>query len=298
MAKVSQTHTVLLIAAVLFAANYVVAGNIMPVHIEPSGLALWCVFGTTVLLWIVHRFISREKPDRDDYPRFIQSALPGAAIYHLMFFNGLNLIPAVNAPVVMTITPVLVVVVSAFVLKKTITPAKVLGMVLGTAGALLLVSGAKWQDASLQGVAMVALSALGHGLFLLSVKPLLRKYDALTVVKWVFTFGCVMVFPFGYDQALEIRWAEMPAMALGSVFYVITGGTCLAWFFTAFGMKTMNPAEASAYVYLQPLFVVIIHLAFGADKWHWILIPAALATLTGLYLITRSNGRISEPPTI
>lgn len=300
MDKVIRAHAALFIAALLFAANYVVAGHAMPAYIEPSGFALWCVFAATVVFWIIHRFISREKIHRDDYPRFIQNALPGVAVYQLFLFNGLNLTPAVDASAMMMATPMLVVAISAFILKETIMREKIIGLLLAMAGAalLLLVPGAEWKGGYLSGAAMIVSGALGYGLFLLSARPLVRKYEAMTVVKWVFTFGCVMVFPFGYDQALEIRWTGIPAMALSSVFYVILGGTCMAWFLTVFALKTMSPAMVSIYIYLQPFFAGIICLAFGLEKWHWIMIPAGLATLTGVYLMGKTKGPISESPRV
>jgi len=302
--KTVQAHIALFVVAVFYAVNYIVAKDIMPTYIKPSGFILFRVFGATVLFWIVHRFISREKIDREDYPRFIQCALLGIAINQLFFFNGLNLTSPVNASVIMTSNPILVLVASAVILKEAITPMKALGVGLGLTGALLLIllpvalgySEMDWKGGNPLGDAMILVNALSYGLYLVSVKPLMQKYEAMTVIKWVFTFGCVMVFPFGYDQALEVDWQAMPADVLISVLYVIIGVTFLVYFLNVFAMKTVSPTVVSAYIYLQPVLVAVISLTLGLEQPHWIKILAALMIFTGVYLVSKRKPKPSELP--
>lgn len=298
-------HLALMLVGVFYAANYIVAKDIMPNYIGPSGFIFYRVFGATILFWIAHRFISKEKIKKEDYPRFIQAALFGVAINQLFFFNGLNLTSPLNASVIMTSNPVLVLLVAAVILKERITLFKIAGVGLGLAGSLLLIllpillglTDLEWKSGDPLGDAMILINALSYGIYLVSVKPLMAKYEAMTVIKWVFTFGCVMVFPFGYDQALEVDWANMPTSIVWSVLYVVICVTFLAYFLNVFAMKTVSPSVVSAYIYVQPVLAGALSLALGMEKLHWIKILSAVMIFSGVYLVSvrKSRPNVTEP---
>lgn len=292
--KLLVAHLALFVVGVFYAINYIVAKGIMPDYVEPSGFILIRVMGATVLFWIVHRFISKEKIDRKDYPRFIQCALFGVAMNQLFFFNGLNLTSPVNASVIMTTNPILVLLASAVILKERITGLKIAGVSMGITGALALIllpillgyQDLEWKSGDPLGDAFILINALSYGIYLVSVKPLMQKYEPMTVIKWVFTFGVVIVFPFGYDQALAVDWASMPTDKLWGVIYVVVCVTFMVYFLNVFAMKTVSPSVVSVYIYLQPVFTGILSISLGYEKLHWIKLLAAALIFTGVYLVS------------
>lgn len=303
MSNVARAHIVLFIVGVFYAVNYIVAKGIMPEYIGPSGFIFYRVFGATALFWIVHRFISKEKIAREDYPRFIQAALFGVALNQLFFFNGLNITSPLNASVIMTSNPVLVLLAAAVILKERITVFKVAGIGLGLAGSLMLIllpvllgySELEWKAGDPLGDAMILINAISYGIYLVTVKPLMNKYEPMTVIKWVFTFGCVMVFPFGYSQALEVDWANMPIDIFWGVMYVIICVTFLVYFLNVYAMKTVSPSVVSAYIYLQPVLAGTLSIALEMEKLHWIKLLSAAMIFSGVYLVSIRKSRPSAP---
>lgn len=303
MNSVTRAHIVLFLVGVFYAVNYIVAKGIMPEYIGPSGFIFYRVFGATVLFWIVHRFISKEKIAREDYPRFIQAALFGVAMNQLFFFNGLNITSPLNASVIMTSNPVLVLLAAAVILKERITVFKVAGIGLGLAGSLMLIllpvllgySELEWKAGDPLGDAMILINAISYGIYLVTVKPLMNKYEPMTVIKWVFTFGCVMVFPFGYSQALEVDWANMPTDIFWGVMYVIICVTFLVYFLNVYAMKTVSPSVVSAYIYLQPVLAGTLSIALEMEKLHWIKLLSAAMIFSGVYLVSIRKTRPSAP---
>lgn len=303
MSNVARAHIVLFIVGVFYAVNYIVAKGIMPEYIGPSGFIFYRVFGATALFWIVHRFISKEKIAREDYPRFIQAALFGVALNQLFFFNGLNITSPLNASVIMTSNPVLVLLAAAVILKERITVFKVAGIGLGLVGSLMLIllpvllgySELEWKAGDPLGDAMILINAISYGIYLVTVKPLMNKYEPMTVIKWVFTFGCVMVFPFGYSQALEVDWANMPIDIFWGVMYVIICVTFLVYFLNVYAMKTVSPSVVSAYIYLQPVLAGTLSIALEMEKLHWIKLLSAAMIFSGVYLVSIRKSRPSAP---
>lgn len=303
MSKVAKAHVALFLVGTLYAINYIVAKDVMPDFIAPSGFIFYRVFGATILFWMVHAFISKEKIKREDYPRFIQCALLGIAMNQLFFFNGLSLTSSLNASVIMTSNPILVVLAAAVILKEAITPTKVVGLVLGVVGATTLIAlpvlmnynDAEWKAGNALGDLFILINALSYGLYLISVKPLMAKYEAMTVIKWVFTFGCVLVFPFGYAQALEVEWSTMPVKIMLEVTFVIVCVTFLVYFLNVFAMKSVSPSVVSSYIYVQPVIAGILSVALGYDELHWIQVLAAMLIFTGVYLVSIRKSAIESP---
>jgi len=303
VSNVLKAHLALFVVGLFYAINYIVAKGIMPTYIGPSGFIFYRVFGATILFWIVHRFISKEKIQREDYPRFIQAALFGVAMNQLFFFNGLNLTSPLNASVIMTSNPVLVLLASAVILKERITPFKIAGISLGLIGSLMLIilpvilglGQIEWKSGNPLGDGMILINALSYGIYLVTVKPLMAKYEAMTVIKWVFTFGCVMVFPFGYDQALAVDWAAMPTDVLFGVAYVIICVTFLVYFLNVYAMKSVSPAVVSAYIYLQPVLASSMSIFLGMEKLHWIKVLSAALIFSGVYVVSlRKSKKLSQ----
>lgn len=294
MSTLVKAHLAMFTVGVFYAINYIVAKGIMPDYIEPSGFIFYRVLGATVLFWLVHRFISKEKIAREDYPRFIQAALFGVALNQLFFFNGLNITSPLNASVIMTSNPVLVLLASAVILRERITGYKIAGISLGLAGSLMLIllpvllgfSEIEWRAGDPLGDAMILINAISYGIYLVTVKPLMAKYEPMTVIKWVFTFGLVMVFPFGYDQALAVDWANMPTDIFWGVVYVIICVTFLVYFLNVYAMKTVSPSVVSAYIYLQPVLAGTLSIALEMEKLHWIKLLSAAMIFSGVYLVS------------
>ena len=107
-------------------------------------------------------------------------------------------------------TPILVLVLSAIILKEKITFIKVLGILIGLTGAILLIvygKSAVKGDNPLLGNALIFLNATSYGLYLIIVKKLTQKYNAITLIKWLYLFGLILVAPFGFVELQEVNWA-------------------------------------------------------------------------------------------
>ena len=134
MNKQFIAHVALASAATIYGANYIIAKSVMPQPIGPNSFIKLRVVGACVLFWIIAaRKISI--PAREDWWRFLVCAVCGVATNQLLFFNGLALTSPINASIIMTSNPIIVMLISAALLKQKITWLKMVGVLLGAAGA-------------------------------------------------------------------------------------------------------------------------------------------------------------------
>lgn len=266
MSKRTLAHIALLTVNVIYAANYLVAKGIMPDFIQPSGFIFYRVSGALVLFYIVFLF-NKEKIEKKDIGRLVLSGLFGVAINQLMFFNGLNLTSPINASIIMTSNPILVLVISHIMLREVITKSKIAGVLVGGLGAVLLLLSTKSGGeghASLTGDVFVFINALSYGVYLVIVKPLLAKYKPSTVIFYVFLFGWIISTPFGFQQAMEVEWEVLPNSIIIGAIYVVVFTTFFAYMLNIFALKIVSPAVSSTYIYLQPVLAGLF--AFIADR--------------------------------
>jgi len=118
-------HLALLVVALIYSINYVVAKDLMPVYIGPRGFIFLRVVGATLLFFAFSTFTKGSKRiERRDWFRVLLCGFFGVAGNQLLFFEGLNLTTPINAAVIMTCNPVLVLVMSALLLREKLRPLK------------------------------------------------------------------------------------------------------------------------------------------------------------------------------
>jgi drug/metabolite transporter (DMT)-like permease len=101
----------------------------MPDFIQPSGFVLLRVIGAVILFSISYFVFVREKAQTKDLIHFEICGVFGVAINQLLFFEGLNLTTPINAAIILTTNPVLVIVISFFIIKESIAFRKGLGII-------------------------------------------------------------------------------------------------------------------------------------------------------------------------
>lgn len=298
MSRQGVAHLALLFVAMVYGANYLVAKGLMPQMIGPSGFIVLRVVGAGVLFWLVYA-LNWQPIARRHLGRLMLCGLFGVAANQLMFFNGLSLTSPVNASIIMTSNPILVLLASAFLLKTAITARKLAGIGLGALGAILLLlqsNGTGAAHISWQGDLLILLNATSYGVYLVLVKPLMAIYKPTTVVAWVFLFGAVVVLPIGLPQTLEIPWQEFTTNQYLSVAFVVVFTTFVVYLLNIFAMRTVMPTVVSMYIYLQPLFAGLfayVYALYGGDDFTGDFtlgrIASAALIFTGVYLVSSAR---------
>lgn len=264
-------HIALFTVNAIYGVNYVVAKGLMPFVIGPNGFILMRVLGAGSLFWLV-RVFRPERPAMSDMVRLFLCGLFGVALNQMMFFNGLMRTSPINASIIMVATPILVLVLSALLINEQITRTKVLGVALGACGALALIFFKPSQGgtgATLLGDLFILINATSYGIYLVIVKPLMRKYSAVTVMSWSFLFGLILVTPFGWQELGAVQWEVLAIPVLVSFAFVVVIVTFVAYLLNTWALGIVSASVVGSYIYLQPVLAALCTWAFmriGADR--------------------------------
>ena len=282
-------HIALFAVNLIYALNYSIAKDVMPDYIGPSGFILLRVIGGSFLFFLTYIFFIKEKVNSSDIVRLIFCGLFGVAINQLFFFEGLNLTTPINAAIIMTVSPILVIVFSAIIIKEKITIRKIFGIFLGLTGAatLILKSGAISLDNDyFIGNFLVFVNATSYSIYLVIVKGLMTKYNPITVMFYVFSFGLIFVFPFGISELSNVSLEIFTLEIFLKVGFVVICTTFLAYLFNAFALKSLNPSVVSIYIYLQPVLATVIAIILKSDSLDLIKIISSVFIFSAVFLVS------------
>ena len=287
------------IVSIIYGLTFTIAKDVMPKYVQADGFILMRVGGSTILFWLVWLFtrlpetVRKERIERADFPRIICAAFFGVALNMLSFFKGLTLTSPISASVIMVSTPMIVLVLSAIIIKERMRKRMVFGIVLGLIGTAFLIlygkSVGSATNASL-GNFLVFVNASSYGLYLVLVKKLMDKYNAFTFVKWVYLIGFLMVLPFGWDDFYAVKWALLPMDIYWKIGFVVVFSTFLTYLLNLLSMKELKPTTIAVFVYLQPVFATVFAISLGKDELTWVKIISAIFIFTGVYLVTQKKG--------
>ena len=290
-------HLALFGANLIYGINYTVAKDVMPDFVQPLGFIVMRVCGAVILFWLFYSFFFYEKVQARDMGRLALCGLFGVAINQMLFFEGLNLTTPINAAVIMVINPILVLVFAGIISTERLTFRKWLGIVLGAAGAIMLITnGGKLsisQDHIL-GNTLVLINATSYAIYLVLVKSLMQKYQPITIISWVFLFGVLVVVPFGWNEFTAIEWTTMPNLIKWEIAFVIVGTTFLAYLFNIYGLKRLNPSTVSTYIYLQPVLASVVAIVAQSDQLSATKVISALFIFAAVYLVSKQQKAIQQ----
>ncbi len=265
-----KAHLALFSVNALYGASHILAKGVMPDYLTPSVFILFRVLGAVLLFWLVKFFFIQEKIARKDLLRFAGAGMFGVAVNQMCFFHGLSLSSSINAGIIMTINPILVAILSYFILKERLSVRKSVGILIGATGAILLtLTAGTGSGDSILGDFLLFINATSYALYLVLVKPLMQRYAPLTVITYVFTFGLVyiLIYPPTITEFFATDFSSFTTAIVLKIIYIVVGVTFLTYLLTVYALKFLSPSVSSSYIYLQPVLVMLFAVLFAWLGW-------------------------------
>jgi drug/metabolite transporter (DMT)-like permease len=289
-------HASLLAAYVIFGLNTPITKAILT-HGETSAMALtfYRFAGSAALFWLGSLFTKREKIPVRDIILLSLASLFAIIINQTSFIAGLSMTSPVDASVITTFVPIMTMIFAVFFLKEPITWKKVIGVLVGAFGALLLIFNeniVSYDGASVEGNLLCMLSCLAFAIYLTAFKKLIVCYSAITAMKWMFLFATICSFPFCRRDIASINYSAIPVDIYLQIAFVVVFATFISYLLIPVGQKLLRPTIVSMYNYLQPLVSSFVAVAIGMSTFGWIKGFATILIFLGVYIVTQSKSRV------
>lgn len=281
------------LATSIYGINHTIAKEVMPIYIGSSGFIMLRLLGATLIFWLISLFTPNEKIEKKDFLKILLASILGMCVNMLAFFRGLELSTPINSGIIITLSPVLVLILSYFFLKEKVTVKKIIGILIGFSGAVFLILNSSKTGINAPNIPLgnsfFLLNASAYAGYLIVIKPLTSKYNIFTLMKWLFLIGLVLSTPITFNQFVEVNWTELPWFAIWRMAYVVIGTTFLTYLFNIYALKTLSPTTVGSFIYLQPIITIGFALITGNDVLDTTKMFSCLLVFIGIYLVSIPN---------
>lgn len=301
-----QGHLLIFAANFIFGINYPISKWLLAEYLTPEFHTLARMVAACLLFWGASLFFPREKLSWKEIGILFLCSTCGIAGNQAMFVQGLSMTSPVDASVITTGTPIIVMLLAAVFLREPITRKKVAGVLLGAGGAIWLVlqsnaGNAATSASSLIGNLFIAGSCTIYAVYFVFSKPLSVRYQAITMMKWMFLFAVIEVAPLTIPTMLEpngIFLAQPTGEVFAAMAFVFVGATFLAYLLIPMAVRRIRPTTASMYNYVQPMVACGLAILVAQDTFSWSKLLAAVIIFSGVYLVTQSAAKRDVFPEI
>jgi drug/metabolite transporter (DMT)-like permease len=259
--------------------------------IGPFALNTIRVCTATILFWALYFIMPiKETIAKKDLGRFVLCAICGVILNQTLFIKGLVLTSTIHAAILILGTPIFITLIAWVVLKEKLTTLKITGFAIALFGAIFLAL--QKENAAvgyniLLGDILVLLNAIAYAIYFVIAKPLMQKYQPLTVIRTVFTIALPFMFALGYNQLQLITFNTWQPIHFMALFGAVIGATFIAYLCNAVALQNIGAARTGSFIYTQPIIATIIAVAFLGDTLSWQKGLAAVLIVAGVFCINK-----------
>jgi drug/metabolite transporter (DMT)-like permease len=286
-------HFYLFLTSLIGAFNFSISKMIMPEYITPGAFIVSRGISSALFFFIADAlFVKGKISFKEDGIRIALCALTGIVINQLCFYEGLAITSPIHASLIIAAIPVTVFIVALISKRESFTLLKSAGLLLGLTGVSLLIIGTasgSQSNASINGDMLVMINSISYGIFMVIVTPLMIKYPAMTVVKWLFTLGIFVTIPYGWNEFAQTDWSAFTLKAWMAFAFVIILATWLAYYLNTIVLRMVSPSVAGIYIYIQPVMAILIAVSLGQDHFDLNKTIYSLMILSGVWMVSRKS---------
>jgi drug/metabolite transporter (DMT)-like permease len=282
-----NAYLLLSLTALFWAGNFVLGRGVHE-HVPPIALA-WCrwLFASLIVLPFAMSHLKREWPViRSNMPMLVYFGTVGVGAFNTLSYTGLNYTTALNALVLQSSGPILIVLASLIIFRDRISSRQAIGIVISLTGVLTMVS--RGDPTVLRGL------ELNRGdLFLLAALILWGLYTAflrkrpdihwLSFTATTFVIGVIVNTPFFIWEQASVRQLQFDAETAAAVAYVSIFPSVLAYICFNRGVELIGANRAGVCLHLVPLFGAVLAIVLLGEEprtYHLIGIALILAGVT------------------
>tara|TARA_B100000575_G_C23012554_1_gene583234 strand:- start:127 stop:1023 length:897 start_codon:yes stop_codon:yes gene_type:complete len=282
-----------LVATSIFGFNHTIAKELMPDVLSPNALLYCRVLGAAICFWVISLFFKNEKINFKDFKLIIMCAFFGMGLNMITALNGLYNSTPINSAIITTLAPIFIFIISVVLLNEKVTKIKYLGVFVGFIGTLTLILMNEKSIANAPNINLgnfyLFINSISYALYFVLVKPLTKKYNMITIMKWLFLVSIFINMPFGLIEFSEINWVKISGVSFLKIFYVVICTTFLVYLLNLYALKNLKASTVGMFIYLQPVIGILFAIYRGADKLTLADVSSVLLVFTGVYLVSKKT---------
>jgi drug/metabolite transporter (DMT)-like permease len=208
------------------------------------------------------------------------------------FLFGLSRSTPTHAALLYALTPIAVLLLARRLLREERILTKLLGVVVAFAGVvtILLDGGLRGEASLLVGDLFLLTAVFGWALYTVLSKPLLRRYDAMTVTTWTIVTGTIVCLPaFAIPGAIPPLGSVEGAVWAG-IAYLSIGTSAVAYPLWLYALRHLDASKVAVTTNLQPVLTGVLSWIFFRETFTPRFLLGAALVLAGVtWVETRAD---------
>lgn len=276
------TYLKLLMTATLWGGTFI-SGRMLAGSVAPFSAAFFRFLLATVFLYII--VVRREgkipMPARGQILPLILLGLTGVFAYNVLFFNGLKLVSAGRASIIIANNPIVISVLSAIFFAERLTPTKSFGILISVAGAVIAISNgnpaALFAGGIGRGDVYIFGCVLSWSAYSLLGKHAMHTLSPLIAVSHSSAVGMMALLIPACLEGMPAALPSYSAMDWANLAYLGWFGTVLGFVWYYEGIRKIGASRASLFINFVPISAICLaHIILDEPLKPSLLIGAAL----------------------
>lgn len=225
-----------------------------------------------------------QKIAREDVPRFVFLGFLVVPVNQGLFMFGLKNSTPSHASLLYALTPVVVLLLARGLLKESGFWDKLIGVAAAFAGVtvILLDRGLAQEVSVLRGDAMILVAVFAWALYTVLSKPLLEKYDPMTVTTWCIVAGTGFCLPALFIPGAIPPFTAITPPVLGGLLYLAIGTSVVAYPLWLYALKRLEASKVAITTNTQPILTTLLSWIFFHERFSPGFFLGALLILAGV----------------
>ena len=250
--------------------------------------------GTALLFALAAARGRATPPPRDAWPALLLMGFLGVFVHQMIQAHALELTTAVNTGWLIGVTPIWSAILAAIFLREPIRGTKLAGLLIGFAGAALVVTRGR-----LSGDVLALPATLGDFLILASTvnwavysvvgRRTLARLGSSRATAFAMLAGWAMLIPFFLARRGWTEYASVSAPGWVAVLFLGIGCSGLGYFFWYFALERLETTRVAAFLYVEPLVTLAAAVALLGEPVPLTTIAGGLLVLAGVFLVQRAR---------
>lgn len=294
--KLSNTKLAIL---ALIAAN-IIWGAGLPIYkwtleIIPVYTFTFLRFFTGALIILPFAFRSFRFQTRD-LLKIILLGLLSVTIQIPLLFLGLKLSPSINAPIIISSGPIILIVFAIIFLKEKISQKLIIGTLISLGGVLLLVFKPEIFNGNFNTTlgSFFIFSATVCSVFqAILLKKIMKRNDIATIMFLTFMIGSIPLLPLVFSELNTFNFGLINFQAIFGLTYGIVLASVISHFLFFFGIKYLDVSNVGIFAYVDPIATILVAVPLLHETISPTYAIAAFLVFGGIFI---AEGRIHYHP--
>lgn len=222
-----------------------------------------------------------QKLDKQDIWMFVLGGVFQPFLYFIMETYSYKLFATPTiAEAFLSTNPLIAPIFALIFLRENVTVWNIIGILVSTAGMILLVLAGSGSFAlgSYWAIPLALITVCMAAAYSIILKKIPEKYSSLTIVFWVQLFGLVLFYILAAGKALvyaDAQWiiGEITPAAISGVAYLAALSSVAAFILFCYSVRYMGVTRANIFNNIRPVFTALLMLCIFGEHlpvWKWV----------------------------